>query len=168
MSEIDGIEIGPGKDLRGIDLSNQTLSGRNLAGANLQGATLENSNLDGANLAGVLLKGANLKNASFRGANLAGTNMEGTNTQGADFTDANMGGMKNQTTKLIETKNPNNGGVMGAFIGAVLGLSVGDHSPSSDTTTILYIIIGFFLGRWYIKRQNKLSDKSRASDGKEG
>ncbi|MCK5609009.1 pentapeptide repeat-containing protein [Candidatus Pacearchaeota archaeon] len=155
MNEIDGIEIGPGKDLRGIDLSNQTLSGRNLAGANLQGATLENSNLDGALLAGINLKGANLKNASFRGADLAGVNMEGANTQGADFTDANMRGVRSQTMKLIETKNPNNGGVMGAFIGAVLGISVGDHSPSSDVTTIMYIIIGFFLGRWYIKRQNR-------------
>jgi uncharacterized protein YjbI with pentapeptide repeats len=71
---INGYEIKPGADLRGVNLSGADLSGANLSNANLQGA-----NLGGTNLTGTRLKGANLFNAFMHGANLWGANLIGAN-----------------------------------------------------------------------------------------
>jgi hypothetical protein len=68
---INGYEIKPGADLRGVDLECADLMGADLRGANLWGA-----NLWGADLRYADLRGADLECADLRGANLTGTILE--------------------------------------------------------------------------------------------
>lgn len=87
------LEIRAGGSLIGADLSDQDLSGRDLAGANLteadlSGADLSNTDLRGARLIKANLSNTDLSNADLRGANLTGVVVGGTNFSGANLTGA--------------------------------------------------------------------------------
>jgi uncharacterized protein YjbI with pentapeptide repeats len=70
----------PGRHLRGADLPNINLAGRDLscdylADANLNGANLSDTNLTHADLTGASLCDANLSRANLHGAHLAGARL---------------------------------------------------------------------------------------------
>ncbi len=75
-------------DLRGADLSDANLSGKDLTGLDLQGATMTRANLDGANLTDTNLNAVSAAGASFRQANFARTNMNDADFSGASFAKA--------------------------------------------------------------------------------
>jgi|GEM_PF-348829 len=78
------------KNLSGIGLSNNDLSGWNLTGQNLLEADFANANLSFASLAEVDLTSANLGYATLTGSNLEGANLKGTTLVGVNFTDAEI------------------------------------------------------------------------------
>jgi len=110
LPERDGMRA----DLRGVDLSNETVRAKieawgdasppwwnpkekraNLQNADLRSANLEDANLSGAylrfvNLQGAFLKGAIIRSANLVDANLQGAVMEGADLRGAVLWDANF------------------------------------------------------------------------------
>ncbi len=78
-----------GKDLRraalgGANLDGLDLTRRDLLGADLRGASLRGIDLDDANLLGADLRGADLRGASFRRACLYHADLRGANLTGVD------------------------------------------------------------------------------------
>ncbi|MEX2141784.1 MAG: pentapeptide repeat-containing protein [Pirellulales bacterium] len=87
------------KDLRGIGLGNNDLTGWDFSGQDLTGAdfwlsTLTNANLRGANLTSAYLWSSTLTNANLAGANLTSAALEATltnaNLAGANLTNASL------------------------------------------------------------------------------
>jgi uncharacterized protein YjbI with pentapeptide repeats len=68
------LDIGPGANLAGHDLSGAQLAGIDLSGANLKGARLGSADLTGANLSDADLSGAILVFAQMRDAVVTGAN----------------------------------------------------------------------------------------------
>ena len=62
---VNGIEIGPDRDLAGANFADADLRGANLQGADLSGANLRRANLAGANLVDALLVGADFSQAKL-------------------------------------------------------------------------------------------------------
>ena len=86
------------KNLSGINLSNNDLSGWDFNGQNLwkarfqQGTTLTNTDFTDADLTSAYFGGAILTNAMFKGANLTSASFKGATLTNADFTDAIVNG----------------------------------------------------------------------------
>jgi uncharacterized protein YjbI with pentapeptide repeats len=74
---VGGYILGPGTNLEGIILQNQSLRNIDLSGANLSGADLLSVDLFGANLQGVNFSGAILRSVNFVGANLTDATFDG-------------------------------------------------------------------------------------------
>jgi len=87
-----------GADLRDYDLSGKNLSAANLSGANLQGIDMINSNLTATNL-----EGADMRCVNLRGAKLVRTKLTGADLRGADLTETILIGV-DLTTAI--TKSP--------------------------------------------------------------
>ena len=104
------------RDFRGVNLSQQILSGVDLKGADLSEAKLEHAvleradltraNLRRADLRNVHLKGADLSWANLREANLQGANMRGADLTGADLTGADLGGAILPDGSILLTSDP--------------------------------------------------------------
>lgn len=84
--------LGPGANLRGLDLSKQSLQRINLRGADLSGANLSGSDLSSAALDGAILRGADLHDACLRNARLTGADISGADFTGADVRGAVIDG----------------------------------------------------------------------------
>jgi len=82
--DLYGVGLG-GNDLTGWNFANQ-----NLTGARFPGATLENANLAGATLTGAYFYRATLANANLAGANLTRAQFGLAVLTNADFTDAQV------------------------------------------------------------------------------
>jgi uncharacterized protein YjbI with pentapeptide repeats len=80
------------KDLTGIWLGDNDLSGWNLAGQNLTSANLQSATLIGADLSGANLTSANLVSAYLYQATLSGANLADAIVQGAEFGDTTSRG----------------------------------------------------------------------------
>jgi uncharacterized protein YjbI with pentapeptide repeats len=80
------------RDLTGIWLGDNNLSGWNLAGQNLTSANLQSATLTGANLSGANLTSANLVLAFLYQATVSGANLADAIVQGADFWDTTSRG----------------------------------------------------------------------------
>ncbi len=80
-----GILIGPGAVLTGANLSQENLTGADLANAQLAGADLVKANVSNADLAGAQLSGANLSGANLTNATLAGADINSAQLSGANL-----------------------------------------------------------------------------------
>jgi uncharacterized protein YjbI with pentapeptide repeats len=83
-----------GADLRGVDLREAHLIGKNLSRADLSVADLREVHLDWADLSGARLNGANLSGANLIKANLRGARLNGANLSGADLSHALLNGAR--------------------------------------------------------------------------
>ena len=90
--EIDGVEIGPGLNLRNsnLNINEKDLSDLDLNSSNISFQTLKNvnftrSDLSGVNFSGTILEGVNLKDANLSGANLEGVNMTTVDLRGVKY-----------------------------------------------------------------------------------
>ncbi len=91
----EGVHLGPGVSLRGMnlayadlssaDLRNADLTLANLNHANLSSALLTNANLGAANAENTNLEGASLENANLGSAQLKNANLSGTVVRGAQL-----------------------------------------------------------------------------------
>lgn len=91
------LDIGPGANLAGHDLSGAQLAGIDLSGANLKGARLGSADLTGANLSdadlsGAILVFAQMRDAVVTGANFSWAKLRAANLRGVDVTTANFRG----------------------------------------------------------------------------
>ena len=84
------IDIGPGENLYGANLSKTDLRHVDLRETNLSRADLCGTNLNGANLSGARLYEANLQGAYLRRANLYGAELLRANLQEADLSFADL------------------------------------------------------------------------------
>ena len=101
---ITDVQRGNRAELRGLDLSGVSLSGRplqmvclasaNLRGADLSNANLENADLSEANLSRANLSGANLRKADLSDADLRDADLSGAELDGADVWRANFRGCR--------------------------------------------------------------------------
>jgi uncharacterized protein YjbI with pentapeptide repeats len=89
------LKLGPGEDLRGVNLQ-----GAHLFRVNLQGANLDGVNLQGANLESANLQGANLRKADLSRTEMVGTNMKGADLCYADLRSASLLGTDFKGAKL--------------------------------------------------------------------
>jgi uncharacterized protein YjbI with pentapeptide repeats len=80
------------KDLTGINLAYDNLSGWNFCGQTLNYANFTSATLSGANLAGASLTSATIASASLTGANLAGANLTSATMSKANLSGANLAG----------------------------------------------------------------------------
>ncbi|MVU79607.1 TIR domain-containing protein [Nocardia sp. ET3-3] len=99
------LRISPHEDLRGLDLSREDLSFRNLqrldfTGANMTETRLSGAVLDNAILRGVRLVDAQLDQASLVGADLRGADMTGVQLVSANLQNADLRGARLQRAQL--------------------------------------------------------------------
>jgi uncharacterized protein YjbI with pentapeptide repeats len=92
------------KDLTGVKLQNNDLSGINFAEQNLTDADLSNAVLTGADLHQANLTNANLIYANFSGANLHQANLTGANFDTADLSGADLHQTNLTGISFVETK----------------------------------------------------------------
>ena len=91
-------DISNGKDLRGVDLSDQLLIGANLSEIRFDGVNFHNTNLEKAVLTNATLGGAcfngkaNLKKADLSGTYLKSAEFVAADIKGAKFNDSKLGG----------------------------------------------------------------------------
>jgi uncharacterized protein YjbI with pentapeptide repeats len=109
------------KNLQGIGLAYNVLtgwdfSGQNLSGASLDSSRLTNANLTTANLAGAFLFYADLTSATLIGANLNDTNLAHSRLTNADLTAANLSGA-NLAAAVLRNANLTGAEVRGATFG---------------------------------------------------
>ncbi len=87
--EVEGlIKIGPGRSLRGVNLSEMDLTGVDLREADLWGADLWGANLWGADLSGANLTEANLTGANFMGARMVGACLDHAEQENTNLVEA--------------------------------------------------------------------------------
>jgi uncharacterized protein YjbI with pentapeptide repeats len=81
-----------GQNLSYASLDSSMLTNANLSGANLTGASLDSSTLTNANLGGAILSQAQLDSSTLTNANLGGANLSNANLDGSTLTNADLGG----------------------------------------------------------------------------
>lgn len=84
------LRISPDRDLRGLDLSREDLSFRNLQQLDFTGATMTETRLTGAVLDQAVLRGVRLTGAQLDQASLVGTDLRGADMTEAQLTSANL------------------------------------------------------------------------------
>lgn len=89
----DGYLIGPGANLAGASIMDETLPNLDLTGANLTGATIHNSHLVGANFTNANLTDADLSNSWFDSAIFTGADVSRANLAWEYFTGYQSGGL---------------------------------------------------------------------------
>ncbi len=89
------------KDLTGIGLMQNDLTGWNFAGQNLTNARFWEARLIGADFTGAVLKGTSFWNATLTGASLAGADLKDTSFDKAKLDGANLAGTDLRRTVLV-------------------------------------------------------------------
>ncbi|GAB0101969.1 hypothetical protein JMUB6875_09360 [Nocardia sp. JMUB6875] len=84
------LRISPHEDLRGLDLSREDLSFRNLARLDFTGADMTETRLSGAVLDNAILHGVRLTGAQLEQASLVGTDLRGADMTEAQLVSANL------------------------------------------------------------------------------
>ena len=108
------------RNLKGVNLENNDMSGWNFRGQDLSNAYVRRANLQDADMAEAMVNGANLDWAKLKNANLAGANLTNTSLQYAALKNADLTGAK----------------IPGANFSGTTGLTFG--SPTGFTPEQLY------------------------------
>ena len=87
---LTGHLMGPGANLRNVNLTGSDLSGVNLTGADLTGSDLTGSNVSYAFLSNAILNDVNLTGSNVSYTDLAGASLRGVNLTGANISYANL------------------------------------------------------------------------------
>ncbi|MFE3227737.1 pentapeptide repeat-containing protein [Nocardia sp. NPDC059228] len=94
------LRISPDKDLRGLDLSREDLSFRNLQQLDFTGANMTETRLTGAVLDQAVLRGVRLVGAQLDQASLVGTDLRGADMTEVQLTSANLQNADLRGTRL--------------------------------------------------------------------
>ena len=79
-----------GKNLKGIRLRKQCLSGKDLSEADMQKCTARKVNFSGADMRGICMKDSDLRSSDFSGVDLSEADLRRTDLRGAKFDNAVM------------------------------------------------------------------------------